>query len=319
MLILKYVGYIKDGTAAVASFKKVHAACSASYLKKRKKGTKAEIPPPTSKAAKELLSIGNSLLCNVSGSIEHVRNLSGPCEQVLAPKLFQDIAKIKGVSSQFKWLTKQLEGEKNQDDCYLSPFPSKTSQELSKYLLKHVPNFRPALPGSADTMGLRDSRMEVPAMGLTNKHVYHGTTSYGMNQVHLLIKGEYIVFGCDADFLTGANIKNKIEGLQTGVSGTQLKTAVKEKKLPVWFFRHQTPGTLLSIPIGHVFVMIGNHDSHKAETCCSLRWSYIDISNKKQVQGCCNMLPDTMKCYTEMNDADHKAWLEFVRAQPAAQ
>ena len=156
-------------------------------------------------------------------------------------------------------------------------------------------------------------------MGLTNKHVYHGTTSYGMNQVHLLIKGEYIVFGCDADFLTGANIKNKIEGLQTGLSGTQLKPAVKEKKLPVWFFRHQTPGTLLSIPIGHVFVMIGNHDRDKAETCCSLRWSYIDISNKKQVQGCCNMLADTMKCYTEMNDADHKAWLEFVRAQPAAQ
>ena len=76
IFILTYVGYVKDGSAAVASFKKVHAACSASYLKKRKKGTKAEIPPPTSKAAKELLSIGNRLQFNVSGSIEHVRNLS---------------------------------------------------------------------------------------------------------------------------------------------------------------------------------------------------------------------------------------------------
>ena len=315
---MKYVGYVKDASSAVASFKKVHAQCSAAYLKKRKKGTKAAVPPPTSKAAQELLSIGNSLQFNVTGHMAHVSSLAGPCERVLPAKTFQDIAKIKGVSSHFKWLTKQLEGDKNQDDCYLSPFPSKPSKELNKFLLKHLPDFRPPLPGSAESLALRDSRMEVAAMGLTNKHVYHGTTSYGMNQVHLLIKGEYIVFGCDADFLTGTNIKNKIDGLQTGVSGSQLKAAVKEKQPPVWFFRHQTPGTVLSIPIGHVFVMIGNHDNEKVDTCCSLRWNYIDISDSKQVRGCCNVLADVMKGYTEMNDADHKAWLDFVKAQPAA-
>jgi hypothetical protein len=157
----KYVGYVKNGTAAVSSFKKAHVDRTAVATKKRKKGSKPEIPPPVSKGAQQLLSIANIGQFNVSAVNEHAATLKGPVVHTLAAKTFQELAKIKGVSQHFKWLTKQLEGDKHEDDCYISPFPSKVGLEIQKSLQKHVADYRPALPGNGETQVLRDKLRDI--------------------------------------------------------------------------------------------------------------------------------------------------------------
>ena len=137
-----------------------------------------------------------------------VDDLQKPVVRGMSAKTFQEIAGIKGIGGHFKWLAKQLEDSTSTIDCYISPFPSKTGLALGKFLDKTLPELRPVLTGTSDTQALRNSLMDVPALGMTAKNVIHGTTSFGMNQVQLLVKGEYVVFGAAAEFLPGQSLKD---------------------------------------------------------------------------------------------------------------
>ena len=254
----------------------------------------------------------------MSQSSAQLNTLKCPAIIPVAAKVFADLPKIKGVGAHFKWLAKQLENEKQKQDCFISPFPSKVGLAITTFLGKHVPDYRSVLTGNNDTQALRDKLRESAALGFTAKHVYHGTTSYGMMQVQLLIKGEYVVFGGKSEFFPGDTLKQMVDKLITGDSGTLLKQAKESLNENVWLTRHQTPGTMMIIPSGHIFVMVGNHDSEKSEICSCLQWSYLDTTSKVQHTACCNMMQDMMQSYVEMNDADHQAWLRYLQALPVA-
>ena len=68
-----------------------------------------------------------------------------------------------------------------------------------------------------------------------------------MMQVHLLVKGDYIIFGGKSDFFAGTTLKDKVDKLIAADSGTLLKQAVTNESDNVWFTRHQTPGTMMVI------------------------------------------------------------------------
>ena len=72
------------------------------------------------------------------------------------------------------------------------------------------------------------------------------------------------------------------------------------------------------IPSGHIYVMIGSHDSEKQEISSCLLWSYLNTTSKAQHTACCNMLQDMMKSYAEMNDSDHQAFLRYLQSLPVA-
>ena len=54
--------------------------------------------------------------------------------------------------------------------------------------------------------------MDVPAPGTAAKNIYHGTASFGIDRIRLLVKGQYVAFCAAACISPGANINNKIDG-----------------------------------------------------------------------------------------------------------
>ena len=319
MLSLNIVLYLKDGNAAVASFKKAHARCCVAGTKKKKKvGNATQIPAPASKAGKVLLSIGAGAPHDVYNKIDDTLALRGPCSLVLPAKSFQDIAGMKGTSSHLKWLTKELEGEECQQACYVSPFPSKPSLLIAEFLKKHIPATRLPLPGSDETRALRESITDVPALGMTAKHVYHGINSFGTHCAHLLVKGEYLAFGAPSSFFTGSSLNAKIHALIQGNWGEVLKKAVMEKKSDVWFFHHQTPGTVFIIPSGHVYTFMGHHDADKSNVCCVLRSNFMDVNNKDQHTSVSNAVTELVKSYLDIAEGDRKAWQTYIGQLPIA-
>ena len=172
-----------------------------------------------SKAAQILLALAHGDNAGVSESVKDAINLMCPAHHLLKNKQFEEIAKIKGVSSHLKWLTRQLEDPATNEDCYVSPFDGTAAGKLGACLQKVLPNLWTTLSGTNDTQALRAQATDVSAQGLRSSHVYHGTTSFGMTACHLLVKGEYLAMGAPAETLAGENLKQKIDGMITGSIG----------------------------------------------------------------------------------------------------
>ena len=139
-----------------------------------------------------------------------------------------------------------------------------------------------------------------------------------MMQVLILVKGEYVICGGPSDFFPGNTLKNKIDSLISGDSGALVKQGVVGLNEKVWFTRQQTSGTMIVIPAGHIYIMIGSHEADKAGIVSCLQWNYLDTGSKLQHSTCCNTLRDMMASYTEMNDADHQAFLRYLQGLPIA-
>ena len=153
--------YVKEAISSIGSFNKSLLARTAVSTKKKKKGAKAEIEPPVSLGARELLSMAHAAQFNISQLATSANALKCPSTFSLPGKMFQDIPRIKGVSNHFKWLSKQLEAEKKSQECFISPFPSKVGLSLSVFLGKHLAEYRVQLPGSNDTEALRNKVRDI--------------------------------------------------------------------------------------------------------------------------------------------------------------
>ena len=79
----------------------------------------------------------------------------------------------------------------------------------------------------------------------------------------------------------------------TSVAGEELSgdARLSRQGSDTWVFHHSTPGTILAIPAGHVYVEVGSHTGN-SEGAVGMRWSYMDVKNQVELRTVATMVQD---------------------------
>ena len=126
----------------------------------------------------------------------------------LPAKEFTKLSELKGVGGHLRWLEKALNEEQT---TAISPFSATTVKGLAAWMQKALPQYVSNVTGTAQTESLRNAVFGVQGFGVTDAHVYHGTSYFGATSLCLLVKGSYKVMGAPAGSIAGENIKKKAE------------------------------------------------------------------------------------------------------------
>ncbi len=89
----------------------------------------------------------------------------------------------------------------------------------------------------------------------------NGVTPHGVNEVRVLVSGSYAIAGCPITKAPGSNLIEKVSMFTNAQKAQAFVTSVKNEAEGYWAIEHNTVGSLVVVPAGHLIIVCGAPES----------------------------------------------------------
>lgn len=187
-----------------------------------------------------------------------------------------------------------------------------TLQSLMAVLKDHLPAFlaHPVLPKGCESVS--QEVFEAQHWALQNNHSQVGITPFGLPEARLLVSGSYVCAGVKFEaFEPQMPVSKKLEHILT-TAGLRSFVAKCQSQGSGFWIVHDSPGSVVVLPAGHVLVMCGMFSADQAANTNGVRWSMIDTLSAQACRTAKLRTEQAVETYPELRGTEYTLWAECL-------